>query len=73
MEKNLSQKFYIKEYEILIENLNKISDDLLKIKWYFLASLGSIGLGYKYILDKEPKILETFLIGIFWKYYILVN
>jgi hypothetical protein len=46
------EEFYIKEYEILIENLNKISDDLLKIKWYFLASLGALGLSYQYILSK---------------------
>jgi len=37
----------------LIENLNNISDDLLKAKWYFLAALASLGITYSFILHKS--------------------
>lgn len=44
--------FFISEHSILIENLNRISDDLLKAKWYFLAAIASLGVGYSYIFQK---------------------
>lgn len=45
--------FFISEHSILINNLNKISDDLLKSKWYFLASLATLGLSYSYIFKVD--------------------
>ena len=36
-----AHKFYISEHKTLINNLNKISDDLLKAKWYFLATIAT--------------------------------
>ena len=46
-----AHKFYISEHKTLINNLNKISDDLLKAKWYFLATIATLGLSYSYILE----------------------
>ncbi|MHB9074112.1 MAG: hypothetical protein ACYC6G_11370 [Desulfobaccales bacterium] len=48
-------KFYISEHKTLINNLNKISDGLLKAKWYFLATIATIGLSYNYILEYVEK------------------
>lgn len=42
----------VDDHNKMVENLNKISDDLLKAKWNFLASISAIGLAYKYVLDK---------------------
>ena len=49
-------EFFIKEHNILVENLNRISDDLLKVKWYFLASISAIGLAYSYVLKDNWSI-----------------
>lgn len=40
--------FLSKDHESMIENLNRISDDLKKAKWYFLATMSAIGLAYEY-------------------------
>lgn len=48
--------FFIKEHSILIKNLNKISDDLLKAKWYFLATISAIGLAYSHIFKEKWSI-----------------
>jgi hypothetical protein len=52
--------FFIKEHNILVENLNRISDDLLKAKWYFLASISAIGLAYSYIFKDNWSISGNF-------------
>jgi hypothetical protein len=46
-------KFFIAEHSILINNLNKISDDLLKSKWHFLASIATLGLSYSFIFNTD--------------------
>jgi hypothetical protein len=42
--------FLIDDHSNMVENLNRIGDDLLKAKWYFLASISAIGLAYYYVL-----------------------
>lgn len=63
------EEFLISSHESNVENLNCISDDLLKVKWYFLATIASIGIAYYYILKeislclRNDAIYITFLIG----------
>ncbi|MFZ5452214.1 MAG: hypothetical protein ACOZF2_10160 [Thermodesulfobacteriota bacterium] len=51
-------KFYTTEYRVLIENMNKISENLLKAKWYFLAALASFGFTYSYIFQQQVKLIK---------------
>lgn len=55
---HFNDNFLVKEFEILTGNLNYISNDLLKAKWYFLATLAALGLGYKYILELNNNIFS---------------
>lgn len=48
---NYRKEFLISDHESMIENINHISDDLLKLKWYFLATIAAFGFSYKFILD----------------------
>lgn len=67
------KKDFLKGYhEGLMDNLNHISDDLLKAKWFFLATIAAIGTAYFKIFksDKENwfAFIAVCLIGniIFW-------
>jgi len=70
------KKFLIKAHTIYVTNLNHISDDLLKVKYYFLLTISAIGFGYYYLsklnisLDKSYPIIIYLicLLGniIFW-------
>ncbi|MCL6583730.1 MAG: hypothetical protein K6U11_08830 [bacterium] len=56
---HFNDNFLVKEFETLTGNLNYISNDLLKAKWYFLATLAALGLGYKYILELNNNIFSS--------------
>ncbi|MCX5808524.1 MAG: hypothetical protein NTX36_04005 [Proteobacteria bacterium] len=44
-------KFYTEAHKGLTDDLNHISDDLLKAKWFFLASIAALGTAYLKICD----------------------
>ena len=45
------------DYGGMVGNLNKISDHMLTVKWYFLAAIAAIGTGDKFLLgSKSSKI-----------------
>ncbi len=48
----------------MVGNLNKISDDLLKAKWYFLTTISAIGSAYYYVLSQDNKSNEYFYFAI---------
>jgi len=50
---NIKEKknFLKTDFESMVENLNRISDDLLKAKWYFLATIAAVGTAYLHISD----------------------
>ena len=43
--------FYRDYHKSLTDNLNHISDDLLKAKWFFLAAIAAVGIAYEKILS----------------------
>lgn len=44
-------EFLISHHKSLADNLNKISDDLLKAKWYFMAAISAIAFAYKFVIE----------------------
>ena len=46
------ENFLQTDFESMVENLNRISDDLLKAKWYFLATIAAVGIAYQRISDR---------------------
>ncbi len=74
---SFDKDFLKADFQSMVENLNRISDDLLKAKWYFLATIAAVGLAYLRILKlTESKnlfhysflILITSAVGniVFW-------
>ncbi len=51
----LRDEFLIEDHKSMVENMNRISDDLLKAYWYFLATIATLGFSYKTILDFANK------------------
>ena len=66
------EKFLISNHESFVKNLNKISDDLLKAKWYFIAAISAIGFAYKFVIE-DSKLLSISTMGplMFRRYLIL--
>jgi hypothetical protein len=64
-------EFLIEKQGRYIENINRISDDLLKAKWYFLASLSAIGLAYTYTAKSHWTIRA--ILDDFFNYTLKVN
>jgi len=59
--------FDTEHHKNLINNLNKISDDLLRAKWFFLATMGALGAAYLKVYDLnsiEIKKWAFILIGL---------
>ena len=54
------EEFQISRHEGLIENLNRISDDLLQAKWWFLGVIAALGVAYTEILKVEWIALRTY-------------
>ncbi len=52
----LRDEFLIEDHKSMVENMNRISDDLLKAYWYFLATIAALGFSYKTILDFANKL-----------------
>jgi ABC-type Co2+ transport system permease subunit len=46
-------KFFANYHESLNDNLNHISDDLLRAKWFFLATIAALGTAYIKIYDSQ--------------------
>jgi hypothetical protein len=44
-------EFIISDHASLADSLNKISDDLVTAKWYFIATISAIGFAYKFIME----------------------
>lgn len=61
-------QFLISDHESMVENLNRISDDLLKSYWHFLATIAALGTAYKYAYEHQEFIFVICLVGniIFW-------
>lgn len=54
------KEFLTEDYKSMVENLNKISYDLLKVKWYFLATISALGVAYiKFITVDSNSILSN--------------
>jgi len=73
MDSNIKLEFFSDYHKSLTDNLNHISDDLLKAKWFFLAAIAAVGTAYiKLVETTNPQIWFGFiaicLIGnmIFW-------
>jgi hypothetical protein len=49
----MNMKFLETDFQSMVENLNRISDDLLKAKWYFLATIAAVGIAYWRIYDGD--------------------
>jgi len=52
MSKKKNNNFLETDFENMVQNLNRISDDLLKAKWYFLATIAAVGIAYQRISDR---------------------
>ncbi len=64
--------FLKNDHTSMIENMNRISDDLLKAYWYFLATIAAVGMAYYKVIhyDLIPVgIVIISLVGniVFWK------
>jgi hypothetical protein len=74
MEEKTKDEFYSDYHKSLTDNLNHISDDLLRAKWFFLATIAALGTAYMKVYDsthgeiKMWSFLIICLIGniIFW-------
>jgi hypothetical protein len=74
MEEETKNKFFADYHRSLTDNLNHISGDLLRAKWFFLASIAAMGTAYMKICDTYNNGIKTWgfliicLIGnmIFW-------
>jgi hypothetical protein len=55
MRLNFSESFIIQEHSAMLNNLNQISGQIKGFYWYFLASIGALGIGYKTILAGDIK------------------
>ncbi len=53
MRLNFSESFIIQEHSTMLNNLNQISGQIKGFYWYFLASIGALGIGYKTILADD--------------------
>ncbi len=51
-----SGEFLISEHKSLLDDLNKISDDLLKAKWHFIVAISAIALAYKFIIEDFKRL-----------------
>ena len=65
MENKIKEKYFRQSHKIYINNLNHISKDLIKAKWLFLASIGSIGLGYHYAINEPAHLNYIIIISLF--------
>jgi hypothetical protein len=54
-------KFCIEDHGKMVENLNKISDDLLRAKYYFLLAAAALAVGYFYTLNGKYLLKTKFI------------
>jgi len=55
---SFQEDFLTTDHESMTENLNRISDDLLKAKWYFLATIAALGIAYWRIYSGSDSALR---------------
>jgi len=73
----IDKEFITTDHESMIENMNRISDDLLKAYWYYLLALAALGTAYKTVFDLRKDVPAQYfvviviiaLVGniVFWK------
>jgi len=59
MDEETKNKFYADSHRTLTDNLSHISGDLLRAKWFFLASIAAIGTAYMKICDTSNDGIKT--------------
>ncbi|WP_456325269.1 hypothetical protein [Desulfonauticus submarinus] len=56
---------------VTVKSFNRIGDDLLKAKWYFLAILTALGVAYRYVFCEPLPFISLLVVGalgniVFW-------